>query len=98
MKKISGGLSDACQRRTQSSAPVGGTGMEGGAGGNKKGRTRPEWRSVVPDSLVRSEVDEVPCVSHLPQGKSSQGPACKDTGPPEKEDKMKGHFRISECG
>ena len=96
VKKISKGLSDACQRK--SSAPVEGKGMEGGAGGNEKGRTRPEWRSVVPDNLVQSEVDEVPGVSRLPQGKSSQVPACKDTGLAEKEDKMKGHFRISEHG
>lgn len=75
--------------------------MHGGAGGSgKRARARPEWCSVAQDNLARSEEDEVlePCVSLLPRAEGDQGLACKETGLPTKEDKMKGHFRISESG
>ena len=102
VRKGSECLSAASQRRAQGTVSVGGKAMHGGAGGSgKRVRTRPEWCSVAQDNLAQSEEDEVPelpCVSHFPRAQGDQGLACKETGLPTKEDKMKGHFRISESG
>lgn len=100
MGKPSENLSGGCQSRTQAIVSVGGKGLHDGGGGKEKVRARPEWCSVDLGHLVRSEEDEVvePCASHLPGGDGGQGPACKEAGLATKEDKMKGHFRISESG
>ena len=101
VRKASECSSEASQRRTQGTVSVGGKGVHGGAGGSgKRVRTRPEWCAVTQDNLAQSEEDEVPepGVSHLPRAQGDQELACKQTGLSTKEDKIKGHFRISESG
>ena len=105
LRKGSEGVRDRTkpkQGRTQGSVLVGGKAVHGRDKGKEKMSTRkPEWCSVVQDSLAHSEEvkDGVEAqVSHLFGTEGEQRPNCKETGPFAKEDPMKGHFRVSENG